>query len=69
MMNFLIVVLALGFVITTFASGIVVGLVIKIPSRIERIRQIRDGALREIDETVDYYLGLQKKASERVKQQ
>jgi len=68
MMDFLIVTLALGFVITTFASGIVVGLVIKIPSRIERIRQIRDEALREMDETVDYYLGLHDRMEKRQKE-
>lgn len=67
MMDFFLVVLALGFVITVFSSGIVVGLVVKIPSRIERIRRIRDEAMAEIDETVDYYLGLQKRAEERLK--
>ena len=67
-MQFLIVVLALGFVATTFAGGVVVGFLLKVPSRIERIRKIRDEMAREIDETIDYYVNLQQRLAEQAQQ-
>jgi len=58
MMNFLVVVIALGFIITTFVSGMVIGFVLRMPTRIERIRKIRDEMMQEVDDAVDYYLGM-----------
>ena len=59
MVTFLLVVVALGFVLTTFAAGVFVGFILKVPSRIERIRRIRDEMMQEIDDKVNYYVGLQ----------
>ena len=61
MANFLLVVIALGLVLTTFAGGVFLGFILKVPSRVERIRKMRDEMIREIDETVEYYVGLQER--------
>ncbi len=66
MVKFLLVVIALGFILATFAAGVFVGFILKVPSRIERIRRLRDEMMREIDETVDYYVNLQQRLAEKV---
>jgi MFS superfamily sulfate permease-like transporter len=65
MVTFLLVLIALGLVLTTFAGGVLVGFLLKVPSRIERLRKMRDEMMQEIDDTVDYYVGLQERLSER----
>ena len=65
MRDFLLVAAALGFMFMAFASGVLVGFVLKIPSRIERIRRMRDEMMKEIDETVDYYVDLHERLARR----
>jgi len=66
MITFLLVVVALGLVITTFAAGVFLGFILKVPSRMERLRKMRDEMMREIDETVDYYVNLQQRLAENL---
>lgn len=66
MVTFLLVIVALGFILTTFAAGVFLGFILKVPSRIERLRKLRDEMLREIDETVDYYVDLQQHLAEKL---
>lgn len=66
METFFLMIIALGFVMTAFGIGILLGMNLRRDVKAENIRQVYDQAVNQIGDTVDYYRELQKYILQRM---